>query len=132
KLSPAVPSPLPSSDRPPAEIWPAKAVSVYRPSASEPNSVAAPVKFENVTTVTPPTTFGVAVNSTAAPSLARVSVKAALVAPAKVTVVLNVTASELTRDRWTAPAFTVAPLTVGAGAAAGGITKSVTLSIGTD
>ena len=84
------------------------------PSASEPKSVAGPLKPVSVTTVAPFTTAVVAVNSTGVPSLSRVSVKASAAGPANDTVRLNVTCRLVTFDRWAEPSLTWVPVTRGA------------------
>src|SRR5204863_9950260 len=95
----------------------ARAVKVYRPSASDPNWVAAPVKPPSVTVVAPPAVLTVAVKATAAPSV-RASRKAAAGSDGRVTTVLKVTVRLVTRERWAAPSLTCTDCTRGAGGAA--------------
>jgi len=82
------PSPLPSRCCPPAPICDARAVKVYRPSLSEPNSVSLPVKALSVTTVMLFATLALAAKATAP---ARVSVNALATVPAKLTWALKLT-----------------------------------------
>ena len=106
KLSPPVPSPLPSSGAPFAVIRLCNAVSVYRPSASEPLCVSAPEKLVSVTTVTPLTYATVAWKVTEPPPL-RVSVNALTALAGKVTTWSKVNVRLVTRERWAEPSLTI-------------------------